>query len=104
MELTGIDPASSHKLSARSTIWATAPFFGGDTRIWTRDLSDCSRLLYRWAISPKIVKVICLVISYQAHNFKVPPAGLEPAIFRLEVWRAIQLRHGGGDYQLGEAS
>ena len=24
----------------------------GDTRIWTMDLSDCSRLLYHWAISP----------------------------------------------------
>ena len=26
--------------------------FIGDTRIWTMDLSDCSRLLYHWAISP----------------------------------------------------
>ena len=26
--------------------------FSGDTRIWTMDLSDCSRLLYHWAISP----------------------------------------------------
>ena len=25
----------------------------GDTRIWTMDLSDCSRLLYHWAISPR---------------------------------------------------
>ena len=24
----------------------------GDTRVRTRDLSDCSRLLYRWALSP----------------------------------------------------
>ena len=24
----------------------------GDTRVWTRDLSDCSRMLYHWAISP----------------------------------------------------
>ena len=24
----------------------------GDTRVWTRDLSDCSRMFYRWAISP----------------------------------------------------
>ena len=24
----------------------------GDTRIWTRDLPDCSRVLYHWAISP----------------------------------------------------
>ena len=24
----------------------------GDTRVGTRDLSDCSRMLYRWAISP----------------------------------------------------
>ena len=27
----------------------------GDTRIWTMDLSDCSRLLYHWAISPDSV-------------------------------------------------
>ena len=26
----------------------------GDTRIWTMDLSDCSRLLYHWAISPAV--------------------------------------------------
>ena len=26
----------------------------GDTRIWTMDLSDCSRLLYHWAISPPL--------------------------------------------------
>ena len=26
----------------------------GDTRIWTMDLSDCSRLLYHWAISPHV--------------------------------------------------
>ena len=26
----------------------------GDTRIWTMDLSDCSRLLYHWAISPRL--------------------------------------------------
>ena len=26
----------------------------GDTRIWTMDLSDCSRLLYHWAISPTL--------------------------------------------------
>ena len=26
---------------------------------------------------------------------KEPPAGLEPATSRLEVWHAIQLRHGG---------
>ena len=24
----------------------------GDTRVWTRDLSQCSRMLYHWAISP----------------------------------------------------
>ena len=24
----------------------------GDTRVWTRDLSICSRMLYHWAISP----------------------------------------------------
>ena len=24
----------------------------GDTRIWTKDLSICSRMLYHWAISP----------------------------------------------------
>lgn len=28
--------------------------FSGDTRIWTMDLSDCSRLLYHWAISPEL--------------------------------------------------
>ena len=27
--------------------------YSGDTRIWTMDLSDCSRLLYHWAISPQ---------------------------------------------------
>ena len=26
---------------------------------------------------------------------KQPPAGIEPATTRLEVWRAVQLRHGG---------
>ena len=26
----------------------------GDTRDWTRDPSDCSRMLYHWAISPSI--------------------------------------------------
>lgn len=33
----------------------------------------------------------------KAENIKqeIPPAGLEPAIFRLEVGRVIQLRHGG---------
>ena len=25
----------------------------GDTRVWTRDLSICSRMLYHWAISPR---------------------------------------------------
>ena len=24
----------------------------GDTRVWTRDLSQCSRMLYHWAVSP----------------------------------------------------
>ena len=28
--------------------------YSGDTRIWTMDLSDCSRLLYHWAISPHV--------------------------------------------------
>ena len=27
----------------------------GGTRIWTRDLSICSRMLYHWAIPPYIV-------------------------------------------------
>ena len=27
----------------------------GDTRVWTRDLSICSRMLYHWAISPYLV-------------------------------------------------
>ena len=30
----------------------------GDTRIWTMDLSDCSRLLYHWAISPGLQKPV----------------------------------------------
>ena len=29
----------------------------GDTRIWTRDLPDCSRVLYHWAISPYVLFV-----------------------------------------------
>ena len=33
----------------------------GDTRIWTKDLPDCSRLLYHWAISPAY---IYLIITY----------------------------------------
>ena len=28
----------------------------GDTRVWTRDLSICSRMLYHWAISPSFYK------------------------------------------------
>ncbi len=28
----------------------------GDTRIWTRDLPDCSRVLYHWAISPIVLE------------------------------------------------
>ena len=27
----------------------------GDTRVWTRDLSICSRMLYHWAISPTLL-------------------------------------------------
>ena len=30
----------------------------GDTRIWTMDLSDCSRLLYHWAISPYVENIV----------------------------------------------
>ena len=26
----------------------------GDTRVWTKDLSICSRMLYHWAISPVV--------------------------------------------------
>ena len=36
------------QISLRKIVW-------GDTRIWTMDLSDCSRLLYHWAISPPAV-------------------------------------------------
>ena len=32
--------------------------FIGDTRIWTMDLSDCSRLLYHWAISPYVENIV----------------------------------------------
>ena len=32
--------------------WSSSQNNLGDTRIWTMDLSDCSRLLYHWAISP----------------------------------------------------
>ena len=38
-----------HHLSAKG--WFAIKMLG-DTRIWTMGLSDCSRLLYHWAISP----------------------------------------------------
>ena len=35
--------------------------FQGDTRSWTKDLPDCSRMLYHWAISPVMcMGVVCL--------------------------------------------
>ena len=37
----------------------------------------------------KIIKII------DVNEIEIPPAGLEPAIFRLEGGRVIQLRHGG---------
>ena len=46
-------------LSESSVLSRSMSFFSsisksiqGDTRVWTRDLSDCSRMLYHWAISP----------------------------------------------------
>ena len=38
-------------------LWLLWKSILGDTRIWTMDLSDCSRLLYHWAISPRLLYV-----------------------------------------------
>ena len=35
----------------------------GDTRIWTKDLPDCSRLLYHWALSPAYINLIIAYIQ-----------------------------------------
>ena len=37
---------------AKSHLNISGKTWSVDTRIWTMDLSDCSRLLYHWAISP----------------------------------------------------
>ena len=42
----------------------------GDTRIWTKDLPDCSRVLYHWAISPD-TKMLCPARKVLAFEEKV---------------------------------
>ena len=36
----------------------------GDTRSWTKDLPDCSRMLYHWAISPLYRRGVSLLDIY----------------------------------------
>ena len=56
----------------RRNVW-TVKKVSGDTRIWTMDLSDCSRLLYHWAISPRGDKVfrrerqVAMMSWFQSH-------------------------------------
>ena len=70
----------------------------GDTRIWTMDLSDCSRLLYHWAISPShatssTVWVTCVDTGWRnvcyegplvafADVQNMPWPGFEPGLLR----------------------
>ena len=78
----GIDPPASRMLSERSTIWATPPYKKnirqtGIEPVTNRELiTNYSRLLYHWATDG--VK-------------KKPSAGIEPAVFWLEVRRLIHL-------------
>ena len=44
---------------------------------------------------PKETVLETVALDHSANESK-PPAGLEPAIYRLEVCRLIQLGHGGG--------
>ena len=43
---------------------------------------------------PKEIDLESIALDHSANESK-PPAGLEPAIYRLEVCRLIQLGHGG---------
>ena len=58
-EVPGSNPGWAHFLIER-VFWKKCQKKLGPTRIWTKDLSDCSRLLYHWAIDP---------ISIQMYNF-----------------------------------
>jgi hypothetical protein len=40
----------------------------GDTRVWTKDLSICSRMLYHWAISPYIITYALQTILMNKKN------------------------------------
>ena len=83
-----------------STKWATTP--QGNTWIWTKDRSICSRLLYHWAISPYICvhqesnpghqygKLICYHYTMDAWLVfnKMHLSGIGPEAF---AWKANML-------------
>ena len=45
---------------------------------------------------PKETVLETVALDLSANESMEPPAGLEPAVYRLEVCRLIQLGHGGG--------
>ena len=46
-------------------------------------------------VLPKETVLETVALNHSANESMEPPAGLEPAVYRLEVCRLIQLGHGG---------
>ena len=59
-------------------------WISGDTRSWTKDLPDCSRMLYHWAISPSV-----LAGSYRKLN-KVVISTFTSMSFLAKIWWNIE--------------
>ena len=58
----GLTGHGSNSGATKLRFWTSGEFWFkkilGDTRVWTRDLSICSRMLYHWAISPLVASSI----------------------------------------------
>ena len=55
--------------------------FWGGTRVWTGDLSICSRMLYHWAIPP-VNWTMQYIIYFQKQYFK----NLVPEIMLIKIY------------------
>ena len=64
---------------------ATKKKYWGGTRIWTKGLSDCSRLLYHWAIPPTDEKRCTLHICFSSEVTKTQRTLFTNATFCYEL-------------------